>query len=237
MHSRVSRIATSLAAIAVGLALTGCNKTAEEVTIAIVDDGIASLEQFSAYEIITDEANTASDHGTMMASSILGVNDATQLPSNTVRIRSYDIGEAPTTADITAAINNAVADGSDVINVSIGVRRPDPALEQAVANAKQHGALVIAATGNVRSLAPDYPARYSDALSVAAVDEDGLCWSGAPCDQADTTAPGVNVLVSASDASLVEETGSSIAAATMTKTVAEKLIAGEIEKAADYKSA
>ena len=214
--------------------LTGCQQTPEHIDIALIDNGQTGLDQFSNYEILNHGENSTSDHGTMMLSSILGVNSDSPLDPEAVTIHSYDIGDAPSPTDIAKAIEAAVADNAKVINISLGVRRPNAEIEQALQSAKNAGSFVVASTGNVRTLAPDYPARYEAALSVAAVERNGECWTGNPCDKADLTEAGVNIPVSKSNGKVVEESGSSIAAAETTRKIAKGILSGRIKDASKF---
>lgn len=230
MHSKVKETAVAItAALSASILLAGCQAAPNHIDIALIDNGQASLPQFSNYEILNHGASSPSDHGTMMLSSILGVNSDSQLDPASVTVHAYDIGDTPGASDIAKAIKAAVADNAKVINISLGVRRPNAEIEQALQSAKDAGALVVASTGNVRTLAPDYPARYETALSVAAIDHSGKCWEGNPCDGASITEVGVDIPVSKSNSKVVEESGSSIAAAETTRKIAEGLLSGRIK--------
>lgn len=229
-------VAISVAMLSTSLMLTGCQQPPVHIDIALIDNGQTALPQFANYDIVNHGANTPSEHGTMMMSSILGVNSDSQLDPASLTMHSYDIGDAPSATDIAKAVEAAVADNSKIINISLGVRRPHAEIEKALKSAKDAGAFVVAATGNVRSLAPDYPARYDTALSVAAADANGECWTGNPCDKADLTEAGVDIPVSKSNGKVVEESGSSIAASETTRKIAEGILSGRIKDASKFES-
>lgn len=84
-------------------------------------------------------------------------------------------GAIGSTADIVAAVDAAVADGMDVINLSIGGTEIDPAsdaLVRAVQGASAAGVVVVIAAGNERELlgygSIDSPGAARDAITVAA---------------------------------------------------------------------
>ena len=84
-------------------------------------------------------------------------------------------GSIGSTADLTAAVDAAVADGMDVINLSIGGTEIDPAsdgLVRAVQGAVAAGVVVVIAAGNERELlgygSIDSPGAAADAITVAA---------------------------------------------------------------------
>lgn len=75
-----------------------------------------------------------------------------------------------TDVDIVAAINDAVANGAKVINLSLGSTPPcnDPLEMQAVANAISHNVVVVAAAGNEGLSQLDCPASYPGVIAVGA---------------------------------------------------------------------
>lgn len=89
------------------------------------------------------------------------------------------------TSDIVAAIEYAVDNGANVINLSLGGAGHDPAMEAAISYAWSQDVVVVAASGNCASLsysfcslleAPGYmtyPSLYSQALAVGAVSSSG----------------------------------------------------------------
>lgn len=72
-------------------------------------------------------------------------------------------------ASIAQAIRDAVADGCDVINMSLGGGPPDRETQEAIQEARSKGVAVIAAAGNKGAGQRSYPAAYEETLSVAAV--------------------------------------------------------------------
>lgn len=223
--------------------------TGAGVTIAVIDSGLAggnaqvdqhvlggkSVGPFagSPYEQDTD------GHGTMVASII----DAQPSSGNAM------VGLAPGAGlliyrengcnepgggdsheqSLADAIDDAVAAGADIINISQDSPTPDPGLYDSLRNAEQHNVLVVASVGNdgqsdVSAASQDYgvdpamyPAAYAkqlpNVLAVGAVDA-----SGAPYAQTETgqyvslTAPGVNVQALLPDGTLVTDAGTSFAA-------------------------
>ena len=84
-------------------------------------------------------------------------------------------GSIGSTADLVAAVDAAVSDGMDVINLSIGGTEIDPrsdALVRAVQGAVRAGVVVVIAAGNDRQTlgygSIDSPGAASDAITVAA---------------------------------------------------------------------
>lgn len=81
--------------------------------------------------------------------------------------------EGAESADVMRAISAAVADGNHIINMSLGSPMYSGDYEKVVKNAYSKGVAVFAAAGNEDMDAYSFPAAYSGAISVAAVDQNG----------------------------------------------------------------
>ncbi|MEJ8653156.1 type VII secretion-associated serine protease mycosin [Streptomyces sp. MS1.AVA.3] len=132
--------------------------------------------------------------------------------------------EKPGTAESLAkAINKAVAEGVDIINISQGTgadRRFLPTLEQAIQNAARKNILVVASAGNGGADGGEkdmYPAAFSDdypnVLAVAASDRNN---ERAPFSQSgkfvQIAAPGVDMVSTVPDGGNCVDQGTSFAA-------------------------
>ena len=73
---------------------------------------------------------------------------------------------------IQQAIAQAVADGANVINMSLGESEYSQSLNDAVQDAWHAGVVIVAGAGNDGTTAPFYPAAFDNVVSVAAFDED-----------------------------------------------------------------
>src|SRR5262249_19413030 len=74
---------------------------------------------------------------------------------------------------IAKAIDRAAADGCDLINMSLGGGEPDIATQEAIADARARGVVVIAAAGNDDRSPVSFPATDSLALAVSATGRKG----------------------------------------------------------------
>ena len=74
-------------------------------------------------------------------------------------------------SSIGRAIRYAVDHGARIVNLSLS-GEASPVLADAVAYARQHGVLVVAAAGNEGSDVPAYPAAYPGVVAVASTDTD-----------------------------------------------------------------
>lgn len=135
---------------------------------------------------LTNSSGEAVDHGTMVAGTIgaaannslggAGMNWAAQIMP--LQIFSDD-GEAYT-SHVVEAIEYAVDNGAQIVNLSLGTNAVDGALLAAVQYAEANNVLVVAASGNCVgssdsfcTVLPDagrmlYPANFSETLSVGA---------------------------------------------------------------------
>src|SRR5690606_11807333 len=78
-----------------------------------------------------------------------------------IKVMSTAGSGALSSADVTAAINYAVANGAKIINLSLGGMTPDPAQKAAIAAAIDAGVIVIASTCNSSLTDPAWPAQFS----------------------------------------------------------------------------
>jgi hypothetical protein len=85
------------------------------------------------------------------------------------RVFPYGKNSSASTEDIAAAINWAIANGANVINLSLGGATPDNMFEEpAVAKAIAAGVVVVAAAGNDGKATIDYPAADPGVIAVGA---------------------------------------------------------------------
>lgn len=160
----------------------------EEVIIALLDTGISATAIQSdsllpGYNYVTGTEDTEDriNHGTAVASVILGCESAG------VEGAAPDVSVVPlviadkvdgqmvtVTPEVLAqAIRDSVDQyGACIINVSLGIKKDDPAVRKAIAYVQQRGALVIAAAGNDGdSTDLYYPAAYDGVLTVGSHDK------------------------------------------------------------------
>lgn len=148
-------------------------------------------------------------HGTHVAGTIAAVgNNATATAGvcwnaeiMAVRVLGYD--GSGTTADIVEGINYAVNNRAKVINMSLGGSYYSQTLKDALATARDNGALVITAAGNAgedNDITDQYPCNYDldNNLCIAALDQNYslASFSNYGDQTVDVGAPGVNILSS-----------------------------------------
>ena len=87
--------------------------------------------------------------------------------------RVFAKGQGASNFAITKAIDQAVADGCDVINMSLGGGPSDPATSSAIADARAAGVVVLCASGNDGADAVSYPGADARAVAVGAFGRKG----------------------------------------------------------------
>ncbi len=119
------------------------------ITVAIIDTGI----DFTHTDFTHMGKNSSDDsdgHGTQVL-GIIAANGSLQGISPGVNVISYKISEDGTGVSderIVNAIDKAVKDGADVVNISLGVNRTNSDIDAAITRAAAAGGLVITAAGN-----------------------------------------------------------------------------------------
>ncbi|MEG0919750.1 MAG: S8 family peptidase [Anaerovoracaceae bacterium] len=126
------------------------------------------------------------------------------------------------TSSIVKGIDYAIANGAEVINLSLGFKKDNPALKAAVDKAYNAGITVVAAAGNNNSRAAYYPADYSSTISVASVDKSNKKSSFSNFGDEDIAAPG-NYIYSTAGNGYGYKSGTSMSTAMVTATVANML--------------
>lgn len=160
-----------------------------DVKVAVVDTGVDyNLADFAnthfdlanAFDYVNNDSNPFDDegHGTFVAATIAestnnGIGAAGIAFNTTVLpIKVLDSQGRGYSSWVSQGIRRAVDAGSDIINLSLGFTSYSYDLQSACEYARDHGVLVVAASGNSYPYDryPDYPAWFSSALAVGAVD-------------------------------------------------------------------
>ncbi|MDQ3627535.1 MAG: S8 family serine peptidase [Actinomycetota bacterium] len=118
---------------------------------------------------VDDDADGRIDEGWGHGTHVAGVVSAVAPDARIMPLRVLDdegLGFVWTTAE---AIRWASARGADVINLSLGTAADSALLEDAVEDAEEDGAVVVAAAGNENRSQPQWPAADDDAVGVGSV--------------------------------------------------------------------
>lgn len=156
----------------------------EGVTVGVVDTGVAGHPDL----VIDGGANTArgedpddfGDNGAGHGTHVAGIIAARGVPPTGirgvapgVRLRSYRVfAEGSNDASnfaVIKAVDQAVADGCDLVNMSLGGPSFDPVLKAAVEDARAGGSVCVCAAGNDGRAPVAYPAADEMAVAVSAL--------------------------------------------------------------------
>lgn len=150
------------------------------ITVGVIDTGVAAHPDLTiaggANTVVGENPNDYGDNGEGHGTHVAGIIAAHGTPPAGIRgvapgvtLRSYRVfgqgsGQASNYA-IAKAIDTAVSDGCDLLNMSLGGGPADDATKGAIADARGSGCVVIVAAGNDGRQRVSFPA--SDALSIA----------------------------------------------------------------------
>ncbi|MCI0337671.1 MAG: S8 family serine peptidase [Acidobacteria bacterium] len=154
------------------------------VKVGVIDTGIAphlDLVIDGGFNAVLGEPeNEFGDNGDGHGTHVAGIIAARGLAPAGVRgiapgvtLRSYRVfgknKHGASNFAIAKAIDRAVADGCDLINMSLSGPDPDEATSEAIAEARAQGVVVLAAAGNDDRSAVGFPAADSLAIAVSAM--------------------------------------------------------------------
>lgn len=157
------------------------------VKVAIIDSGYYSSSKDLDYNSIKKGTNYTIEsykdgygHGTSTLSIIKSIQNnsigiAGMVPSALVyEYKVFDSSGSGCTSEIIArAINQAVVDGCDVINLSLGSPSYSALEASAIDNAIANGIIIVASAGNTGDSTPNYPANFPDVINVGSCDMNG----------------------------------------------------------------
>jgi subtilisin len=170
--------------------------TGAGVTVGVVDTGIDTSHPDLAVAggrntVVGEKATDFGDNGEHHGTHVAGIIAARGTPPSGVRgiapgvaLRSYRVfGKSKPEASsyaIIKAIDAAVDDGCDLVNMSLGGGKPDEATRAAIEDARMRGTLVIVAAGNDSRSPVSFPASDALALAVSAMGRTGTFPGDAP---------------------------------------------------------
>ena len=199
--------------VKVGIVDTGITQTHEDLTGKTVDCG-----QSTGGVVMSGACLDDNGHGTHVAGTITGnannsrgvTGVAFNSPLSICKALSGPLGQG-TTSDVASCITWVTDRGAKVISMSLG-GGPSTTLQNAVRHAAAHDVVIVAAAGNDGNSTLEYPAAYTEVVSVAATDarDAHATFSNTNAD-VEIAAPGVNVLSSYNDGGYRVLSGTSMA--------------------------
>lgn len=193
------------------------------VKVAIIDSGVnysSDINVVVRKNFIEDDEcsilyEDISGHGTAIAGLIGAIDNEEGITGINPRVELYsarvldDRLEAPIDR-VVEAIDWAVEQNCDIINLSFGVSDNILELEQAIERADAAGILMIAAVGNGEEIA--YPAAYDEVMAVGSVTMEGIpSYNSAKGSALEIMAPGNNILASGVFDGVLDVSGTSFA--------------------------
>lgn len=213
--------------------------TGKGVKVAVLDTGVSSHEDLSIEESINKTSDSvATDqngHGTHVAGIIGAKRDngkggAGVAPDATIyNIKVLNANGSGTDSQIYQGIQAAIEKNVDLINMSLGGPGYNQIMQDIITEAYNKGIAVFVAAGNDGISTVVYPACYDHIICVAATDNgNGRADFSTYGSWVDLSAPGVDILSCASEASYKLDSGTSMACPVATGEAAVILSSGMI---------
>lgn len=193
--------------------------------VAVIDTGVDSNhpDLQGAIEkrtnVTSEDFSTSNGHGTGVAGVIAAQNNNAGVlgvapDARVVAIKALNESGGGSLSHIVNAIDLAIRDKVDVINLSLGTTASSPLLESAINRAVDSGIYVVCAAGN--SGGPDsvnYPAKYDVTYAVGAVNQNlEVSAFSSKGWEVDVAAPGERILTTWKNRSYARVSGTSFAA-------------------------
>ncbi|MCC2606665.1 S8 family serine peptidase [Planctobacterium marinum] len=187
--------------------------------------------QISQQHFTQDNQKPVFTHGTAVASvfsgkspHFQGIFDDIALFNASVFVESADTGSITTALSLLRGLNWLVQQNIKVINMSLA-GPPNRLLQKGIEQLCQQGIVIVAAAGNEGPFSePMYPAGYSCAVAVTAVDmKNKLYKKAVRGNHIDVAAYGVDILAASDNNSTSAQSGTSIAAPFVTAWIASQL--------------
>ena len=197
----------------------------EGVDVAVIDTGIKASHPDLAGAVAggfnaLDPKNPGAwdddqGHGSHVAGTIAARRDGKGVVGVAPRVRLWAVKVLDAEgnggfSDVIAGIEWAAAKGIKVANMSLGADEGSEALARAVTAASKKGLLIVAAAGNSGAMT-GFPARYPEAVSVAASDSADAVADFSSRGKVEFIAPGVKIKSVNKDGGWMELDGTSMA--------------------------
>jgi major intracellular serine protease len=204
--------------------------TGKDIKIAVIDTGCTSHPDLDNNIIggrnfttedkgKSDIYNDYSGHGTHVAGSICanGKLKGVAPDAKLLILKVLEGNGNGNMESVINAINYAIAQKVDIINMSLGCSVDIPELQNAIRNAINKNIVVVSASGNngdgnANTNEIDYPSGYEQVISVGAMDNTRLTANFTNSNSfVDLLAPGVNIISTSNDKGYTMMDGTSMA--------------------------
>lgn len=186
----------------------GTGYSGKGIKIAVIDTGISPHEDLviaggKSFVDYTDSYFDDNGHGTHVAGIIRASNNGVGIKgvayeSDIFAIKAMTQNGTSYLSSIIAGIDWAITNDMDIVNLSLGTQVDSTAFHNIVDRAYRQGLLIVAASGNDGTGigdTVDYPARYSSAIAVGAVDQQNqLASFSSTGSSVEVVAPGVSIV-------------------------------------------
>lgn len=177
----------------------------QQVVIAVLDSGVKldhpelAGKLTAGYDFVNRDETPDDDsgHGTHVAGLIgAAINNGQGLAGvcpgcRIMPVKVLNADNLGTWGNLARGILFATDNGARIINLSLGSIYPSQTLDAAIAYARQHDVLVVAAAGNTGQQQPFYPAALEGVIAVGATNAQDEWWALSNYgDFIDLTAPG-----------------------------------------------
>src|SRR5688572_3321860 len=175
-------------------------------------------------------------HGTHVSGTVAALDNGIGVVgvapgAKLLTMKVLDRGGSGSTSRIAEGIRSCMANGADIISMSVSVysETSSEIMHSAIQDAAAMGIVSVAAAGNLSSYIISFPARYAEVIAVSAIDSSsnfaGFSNYGA---EIDYTAPGVNVYSTTKGGKYGYMEGTSMATPHVAGTVALQISSGSV---------
>lgn len=158
------------------------NITGEGIDVAIIDTGVdqthtdLSIAGGKSFVSYTPSYRDDNGHGTHVAGIISAKDNEIGVVGvapnvNLYALKAFDSDGNGTTLDLAEAIDWAINQKVDIINMSFEFAENDIVVEALLKKAYNNGILIVGAAGNDGGSEVKYPAKYSSVIAVGSVDK------------------------------------------------------------------
>ncbi|MEC1606651.1 S8 family peptidase [Bacillus halotolerans] len=179
--------------------------TGKNVKIAVIDSGISPHDDLSisgGYSVVSYTSSYKDDngHGTHVA-GIIGAKhngygiDGIAPEAQIYAVKALDQNGSGDLQGLLKGIDWSIANGMDIVNMSLGTSSDSQILHDAMDKAYEKGVLLVAASGNEGNGKPvNYPAAYSSVVAVSATNQHNqLAAFSTTGNQVEFSAPGTDI--------------------------------------------